>query len=415
MTRTITRPIRGISQNFASRHIHTHSDQHIRRFGLARVLPHLSARWAMVTGRADLIGTSAAITRLREEIRFAAKSDAKVLITGESGTGKELVAHLVHATSSRSSRELVSINCAGVPETLLESELFGHERGSFTGAIRDKAGLLEIANQGTAFLDEIGEMSPRMQRVLLRFLESGELQRVGSDRVPARANVRIVAATNRDLQQQIREGTFRLDLYYRLNVLHVHVPPLRERPEDVGLLLRHFLSIYSSHHQQPARALTAPALDALTAYHWPGNVRQLRNIIERIALRGPGPVELDDLPIEVTDDPLTGSPPRASPGATAVDMLFVRMISGESFWSVVYEPFMARDLTRNDVRDVVRRGLGVSRGSYKLLVKLFNMASSDYKPLLNALRKHGCHVAFQPFRTIGTESHPARSCSDTAA
>jgi transcriptional regulator with PAS, ATPase and Fis domain len=193
--------------------------------------------------RAELIGRSAAIAALREEIRSAANTDAKVLITGESGTGKEVVAHLIHAASARRARPFVPINCAGIPESLLESELFGHERGSFTGAVRDKAGLFEIANHGTVLLDELGEMSLRMQGVLLRFLETGEVQRVGSDRVQARVDVRIIAATNRDLPDQIRNGNFRLDLYYRLNVIHLRTPALRERPEDVPALLDHFLSV----------------------------------------------------------------------------------------------------------------------------------------------------------------------------
>ncbi len=262
----------------------------------------------MGRGPADLIGSSAAITRLRKEIRVAAQSDANALITGDSGTGKELVAHMIHAASSRRSRAFVSINCAGVAWTLLESELFGHERGSFTGAVRDKAGLLQIADQGTALLDEVGEMSARMQGVLLRFLESGELQRVGSNRPLARANVRIIAATNRDLPEQIRAGSFRLDVYYRLNVIPVHVPALCDRSDDIPLLLAHFLAIYSSRYQQPARVLTPQALAALTAYDWPGNVRQLKNIVERIAIRDGRPIDVSHLPVEITGQRLTRTP-----------------------------------------------------------------------------------------------------------
>jgi transcriptional regulator with PAS, ATPase and Fis domain len=353
--------------------------------------------------RAELIGRSAAIAELREEIRSAANSDAKVLITGESGTGKEVVAHLIHAASARRARPFVPINCAGIPESLLESELFGHERGSFTGAVRDKAGLFEIANHGTVLLDELGEMSLRMQGVLLRFLETGEVQRVGSDRVQARVNVRIIAATNRDLPDQIRNGSFRLDLYYRLNVIHLRTPALRERPEDVPALLDHFLSVYSRRQQQPLPELSPAARDVLNAYRWPGNVRELKNVVERIAVRQQGRIEAADLPSDLTGQAVTGRPENQDRQRGVADALYEKIIAGESFWSVVYEPFMARDLTRKDVRDVVRRGLGATRGSYKLLVRLFNMPVTDYKRMLNFLRKNDCHVAFQAFRTISTD------------
>jgi transcriptional regulator with PAS, ATPase and Fis domain len=364
----------------------------------------------MGTQPADLIGESKVICHLRHEIRFAARSDAKVLVTGESGTGKELVAHLIHAASHRSPQPFVCVNCAGIPETLLESELFGHERGSFTGAIRDKEGLLQIAEKGTALLDEVGEMSPRMQAVLLRFLENGEVQRIGSHGGPSRTNVRIIAATNRDLRKEIEAGTFRLDVYYRLNVIEILVPPLRERAEDVPLLLDHFLSIYSSRHQQPRRTFTAAAISTLTRYSWPGNVRQLKNIVERLALRGPQPIEVSELPPEIAGE-RSAEPDGAN--ARTANGLYTRMMAGESFWSVVYEPFMARDLTRKDVREVVRLGLRVTRGSYTLLLQLFNMRPGDYKPLLNALRAHGCQVPFQEFRTVNGE--PARARPNAAA
>ncbi|RPJ56599.1 MAG: sigma-54 factor interaction domain-containing protein, partial [Acidobacteria bacterium] len=182
----------------------------------------------------QLIGTSPAMRDLREEITYAARSDAKILITGESGVGKEILARQIHRQSNRARAQLVTINCAGLPDSLLESELFGHVRGSFTGAYRDKAGLLELANSGTIFMDEVGEMSLRMQALLLRFLESGEIQRVGAERAQARVNVRVIAATNRNLTERIASKDFREDLYYRLNVIHLTVPPLRERREDVG-------------------------------------------------------------------------------------------------------------------------------------------------------------------------------------
>src|SRR5881398_2013574 len=192
-------------------------------------------------GAAQLIGASAPIEDLRQEIDRVARTDAKVLITGESGAGKEIVARQVYALSTRSSRPFVAVNCAGLPETLLESELFGHVRGSFTGAYRDKPGKLEVADEGTIFLDEIGEMTLRMQGLLLRFLETGEIQKVGADRTGSRVDVRTVAATNRDLRQMIAQGHFREDLFYRLNVIHLIVPPLRERKEDIEAMVEHFM------------------------------------------------------------------------------------------------------------------------------------------------------------------------------
>src|SRR5436190_7554629 len=196
----------------------------------------------------DLAGTvvvaSDAMRRIDDELRQAARADAKVLITGESGVGKEIVARLIHRYSARSSRPFVAINCAGVPDSLLESELFGHVRGSFTGAYRDKPGLFEQAHGGTIFMDEVGEMSLRMQALLLRFLEDGDIHRVGADRRSGTVNVRVVAATNRVLLDRIAAGTFREDLYYRLNVIHLVIPPLRDRRDDIAPLLKHFLETF---------------------------------------------------------------------------------------------------------------------------------------------------------------------------
>src|SRR6516164_7107665 len=196
--------------------------------------------------RLELIGRSPEIVSLQEEIERVARSDAKVLITGESGSGKEIVAQSIHLLSPRASMMFAPVNCAGLPETLLESELFGHVRGSFTGAYRDKPGKLEAAHNGTVFLDEIGEMTLRMQGLLLRFLETGELQKVGADGGGRQVNVRIIAATNRNLRDMLRDGTFREDLFYRLNVIHIVVPPLRDRREDIPALVEHFLNHFTA-------------------------------------------------------------------------------------------------------------------------------------------------------------------------
>lgn len=355
----------------------------------------------------QLIGRSAAIRGLEEEITYAARSDAKVLITGESGVGKEVLARLIHRRSKRAHHQLMAINCAGLPDSLLESELFGHVRGSFTGAYRDKPGLLETANSGTVFMDEVGEMSLRMQAILLRFLETGEIQRVGSERAQARVDVRVIAATNRNLTERIAARDFREDLYYRLNVIHLTVPALRERREDIPPLLDHFMQVFSERHRVSRPQVAPEAQSMLVGYRWPGNVRELKNFVERLVLRSrTGTITVADLPSEIAPAPLPAASV-ASPRSQAVDSMFDRMTRlRESFWTVVYEPFMLRDMTRDDLRALVSRGLEQTRGSYRILVDLFAMAPEDYKRFLNFLRKHDCQVPFQKYRTLPGRGDP---------
>jgi transcriptional regulator with PAS, ATPase and Fis domain len=213
-----------------------------------------------------------------------------VLITGESGVGKEIVARSIHTLSPRAAMPFAPVNCAGLPETLLESELFGHVKGSFTGAYRDKPGKLETAHTGTIFLDEVGEMTLRMQGLLLRFLETGELQKVGADGGSRHVDVRVVAATNRNLRDLIAQGQFRDDLYYRLNVINIHMPPLRDRKEDIPSLVEHFLAKHRySATAQPA-AISEEAIRRLMEYNWPGNVRELENVIERAVVLSRGQI-----------------------------------------------------------------------------------------------------------------------------
>ena len=350
-----------------------------------------------------LLGESPALLALRLEIADAARSDAKVLITGESGVGKEVVAHLIHADSARGRGPLVTLNCAGVPDSLIESELFGHVRGSFTDAYRDRSGHLELAQRGTIFLDEIGEMSLRMQALLLRFLESGEIQRVGGDGRPARVDVRVIAATNRDIPQQIGLGAFRMDLYYRINVIHLHVPPLRERREDVPLLLHHFMKSYAERYNVQVPAVDEAVLQRFLEYDWPGNVRELKNVAERLTLRWrAGTVGFADVPPEILGRLESQRiPTEADTASYRANLIVDRMIkSGESFWNAAYEPFMSRDLTREEVRYIVSAGLERTRGSYKQLAMLFNMPQTDYKRFLNFLRKHGCQLPFRRFRGV---------------
>ena len=311
-------------------------------------------------GTTDLLGVSKAMADLREEIQQVGLSQAKVLITGESGVGKDVVAQLLHRRGSAAPRPYIAINCAGVPDTLLESELFGHVKGSFTGAYRDKPGKLEMASGGTMFLDEVGEMTLRMQGLLLRFLETGELQKVGADLSHVRVKTRIIASKNRDVSDMVRDGTFREDLFYRLNVIHIVVPPLRQRPEDVGVLADHFLATFSTDDGVVARRLSAEALEALTAYAWPGNVRELANVIERVVVKTRhAVVTVDDLPESIRfHERQQTTRPKKDRRRTVADELYGRLtLEGQSFWTSVYPLYMQREITRNNVRDLVHKGL----------------------------------------------------------
>jgi len=351
--------------------------------------------------QAHLIGSSHPMLELRQEIERIARSDAKVLITGESGVGKELVARAIHTSSPRAERAFIAVNCAGLPETLLESELFGHVKGSFTGAYRDKPGKLETADEGTIFLDEVGEMTLRMQGLLLRFLETGELQKVGAERAGRRVDVRVVAATNRNLQDLIAQGQFREDLYYRLNVIHFWVPPLRERKEDIPGLIQYFLSRFTATNGYLVKGIDGDAFQALCDYPWPGNVRELENVVERLIVTGRHEqVRPEDLPPEIrTQRGGLGLKPKRERRKTVVDDLYKRLRDDrESFWTAVYPLYMAREITRQNVRDVIRKGLEEAKGNYKIVCKLFNIESADYKKFLNFLRKHDCQLPFKEFR-----------------
>jgi two-component system nitrogen regulation response regulator NtrX len=234
-------------------------------------------------GELGIIGRSAAIETLRATVRRVAPSQARVLVSGENGSGKELVAHAIHRLSKRAEGPFVKINCAAIPKDLVESELFGYEKGAFTGATQGKKGKLETADQGTLFLDEIGDLSLESQAKLLRAIETGEAERVGGTR-PVTFDVRIVSATNKDLGGEIERGDFREDLYYRLNVLPIHVPPLRERRTDVGLLAAAFLARFCEAEERPAKRLDDDAIAVMEEYPWPGNVRELKNLMERAAI-----------------------------------------------------------------------------------------------------------------------------------
>jgi transcriptional regulator with PAS, ATPase and Fis domain len=354
------------------------------------------------------------MTQLQAEIASAARCDAKVLIVGETGAGKDVVARLIHQTSLRYTHPFVAINCAALPDTLLESELFGHVRGSFTGAYQDKTGLAVLADRGTLFLDEIGEMSPRMQAVLLRFTETCEIHRVGSDRVQGRVNTRIISATNRNLPERIAAGEFRQDLYYRLNVICITVPPLRERASEILPLFNHFLTHYARAHQAEVPALTAGASELLLAHSWPGNVRELKNVAERMVVRRQhGAITSDALPREIRyaggASPQIGgaSPVQHEVKSNAADAAWNEMtVRGKSFWAVVHPLFIDRELTKTDLRHLIKRGLEHTQGSYRKLLDLFHMAPGDYKRFLAFLYQHDCHLAFHSFRESREKRQP---------
>lgn len=231
----------------------------------------------------EIIGTSDPIKELKHQIRIAAPTSGWVLITGENGTGKELVARAIHRQSRRADKPFVEVNCAAIPEDLIESELFGHEKGAFTGATSKRKGKFDQAHEGTLFLDEIGDMSLKTQAKVLRILQERKFERVGGEKT-IEVDVRVVAATNKNLEKEMKEGTFREDLYYRLNVLPFHVPSLRQRHQDIPLLAHHFLKSYCFKENVEEKQLSDEVLKALSAYNWPGNVRELKNIIERLAI-----------------------------------------------------------------------------------------------------------------------------------
>lgn len=247
----------------------------------------------------EMIGESQPILQMKRQIAIAAPSNGWVLITGENGTGKELVARAIHHQSARAKQTFVEVNCAAIPEELIESELFGHEKGAFTGATNARKGKFDQANGGTLFLDEIGDMSLKTQAKILRILQERKFERVGGNRT-IEVDVRVIAATNKNLESEIQEGNFREDLYFRLNVLPFHVPPLRERKEDIQRLSSHFLNYFCSQESRDIKCLSVDALQALVQYNWPGNIRELKNLIERMVIMTPAQkIEYEHLPASI--------------------------------------------------------------------------------------------------------------------
>ena len=288
-----------ITKPFDVDDLRAHLDKATEQAALVREVEELRTEVGRRYQLENIVGRSPRMQEVFKTVLTVAPLKTTVLITGESGTGKELIAKAIHYQSPRARRSLVTLNCAAIPETLLESELFGHEKGSFTDAHARKLGQFELAHEGTLFLDEIGEMGPATQAKLLRVLEHGEFLRVGGTK-PISVDVRIIAATNRDLATAMKDGSFRADLYYRLNVVTVHLPGLRERRDDLNHLIRHFTQAKSREMGIPEKSFKPEAIDQLARYHWPGNVRELENLIERLLVLSEGQtIGLDDLPDQV--------------------------------------------------------------------------------------------------------------------
>ena len=322
---------------------------------------------ASAASRDRIVGQGPAMQRIYKTIGRVAGSDATVMVTGETGTGKELVAKVIHTNSTRRTGPLIQVNCAALPDTLLESELFGHEKGAFTSAVAQRKGRFELANGGTIFLDEVGELSHTAQRKLLRVLQEGEFERVGGT-ATVKVNVRVITATNRDLEEEVHKNNFRDDLFYRLNVISIHMPPLRERIEDVPLLIEHFLDKYRYSPTAPPTRISEEAMERLMAYDWPGNVRQLENEIQRAVVLSQGKV--------ITSQLLSLEPGRTSSQIDLAD----RVRKGVPLSEVMHdvEHMLLVEALRQcdgDRREAALR-LGVSLASMQSKIKDFDLNGS---------------------------------------
>ena len=311
----------------------------------------------------QVIGNSSALESVLEQVERVAPTDSTVLIQGETGTGKELIAHAIHNLSSRCGRPFIRLNCAAIPLDLLESELFGHEKGAFTGAIAQKIGRFELADKGTLFLDEVGDIPPALQPKLLRVLQEQEFERLGSTRTH-QVDVRLVAATNRNLMEMSHRGEFRNDLYYRLNVFPVLLPPLRERREDIPALVAHFVEIYGRRMSRQIEHIPPTTMSALTSYEWPGNIRELQNLIERAVILSNDGVLPNPLPVAETSS-VTTSPPASTTLKDSERVLILRTL--ESVGWVIGGPKGAATklgLKRTTLIHKMQK-LGISRSSHQ--------------------------------------------------
>ncbi len=337
----------------------------VERRGLIKNIRHLQTELGSIWG--NIIGRSKAMDKVFSVMKRVADTPTNVLITGESGTGKELIARGLHIASARRDKPFVSINCGAIPADLLESELFGHEKGAFTGAVSLKQGKFEFADQGTLFLDEVGEMPLNLQVKLLRVLQEHELQRVGGNK-DIRVDVRILAATNKDLREEADARRFREDLYFRLNVVHITLPPLRERREDVPLLVAHFLDKFARKLGRPIREVHPDVMASLFGYYWPGNVRELENVIERAVVMCRGDcLTSDDLPAELRESP-------------EIEDSLDRLISGEKGLAETLEAIEERMIRQalkraSNVQAQAAKALGLSRSNLQYKLKKYGITS----------------------------------------
>ena len=356
-------------------------------------------------GAVVLIGRSRRLVETQVRLLQFSQAESPILITGETGTGKELFARAAYLLSSRRRRPFLSVNCAQFQGgELIVSELFGHRKGSFTGALTDQRGVFEEADSGMVFLDEVAELTPTAQAMLLRTLGEGEVVRLG-DNQPRRVDVRIVAATSRDLREMVKTGGFRQDLYYRLRFMHLQIPRLAERRDDCRLVAQYYLDRMNARTTTPKR-FSETTLQLFARHPWPGNLRELKGVVEVGFHVSDGRTieplhvaEVLDYPeaaeLEARSSPVNGSLASGSPAGTGpnrrtdADDRYVRMLEcGGTFWDLVYKPFMNRDLNRAEARDIVARGLAETRGSYKKLLPLFGIEADDYLRFMDFLRHH---------------------------
>ena len=359
-----------LPKNFSVEDLTVDVERALRQRALGVENRNLRAQLAAALGLENVIGRSAAMGQVFELVKKAARSEANILVLGESGTGKELIARAIHANSPRAAHAFIPVDCAALPENLLESELFGHEKGSFTGAVRSKSGLMELADGGTMFLDEIGELPIGLQSKLLRALQERQIRRVGGTEL-VDVDVRIVSATNRDIRDAIVKGTFREELYYRINVIEIRLPPLRERAGDIPLLVHAFLRRYG---QGRVQACHADAMAALEAYRWPGNVRELQNVVERACALAEGDaITARDLPEHV----LRGARPSVTLDAAALPAEIqaagaadVGLKEAKERWMAVLEASYLRDLLARHEGNIsaAAKAAGIDRKTFHRLV-----------------------------------------------
>lgn len=325
-----------------------------------------------------LTGKSPEIREVNRLIHKASRNDCPVLISGETGVGKSLAAECIHGLSLRKENPFLHQGCSNIPAELFESELFGHEKGSFTGATGRKIGKMEIAAGGTLFLDEVADLSLQNQSKLLLFLDKGKFFRLGGEK-EIKVDVRLIAASNKDLKKEVKAGRFREDLYFRLNVFEIHIPPLRERKEDITLLVEEIIREVNQKNKKNKK-ISSPALDKLLDYDFPGNIRELENIVSRALILAEGnTIKPDDIKLELKRD---------EEGDVVTNLLHQMVHHGKSFWEVVHKPFLQRELNRREVKDIIHLGLKETRGSFKELLFSFNAGENerDYKKFMDVLR-----------------------------